>query len=96
MGPMMDFRELQENYQALLVENTLKKENAFLKARLGIPEPSLVDNRLDPHEKIRLFMRLFKGRVDVYAQRWENRAGRSGYTPLCLHEWISAGCRNQR
>ena len=38
-------------------------------------------------------MSLFKGRDDVYARRWENREGRSGYTPVCLNEWKSGICR---
>jgi len=47
----------------------------------------------DPLEKIRLFKSLFRGRDDVYAKRWENRTGKSGYTPVCLHEWKSGLCR---
>ncbi len=47
----------------------------------------------DPSEKIRLFKSLFKGRDDVYAKRWENRNGRSGYTPVCLNEWKPGLCR---
>jgi hypothetical protein len=93
---MKDCRELLEKCQALLDEiEALEKENELLKARLGITEPvhseSYAD--LDPLEKIRLFMSLFKGRDDVYARRWENREGRSGYTPVCLNEWKSGICR---
>jgi len=32
-------------------------------------------------EKIDLFMRLFQGRQDVYAVRWERPDGRAGYAP---------------
>jgi len=38
--------------------------------------------RANPTEKIRLFMSLFKGRDDLYAKRWESRAGRAGYAPV--------------
>lgn len=49
--------------------------------------------RLDPAEKIRLFMSLFKGREDVYAKRWQNREGRAGYAPVCRNEWKGSLCR---
>jgi hypothetical protein len=94
--PMKNLRKLYEMYQALLIENeTLKKENELMKARLGIAEPVQAKSHVDPNplEKIRLFMSLFKGRDDVYARRWENREGRSGYTPVCLNEWKSGTCR---
>ena len=38
-------------------------------------------------------MSLFKGREDVYAKRWENKEGKSGYAPVCLHEWKPGLCR---
>ena len=38
-------------------------------------------------------MSLFKGRDDVYAKRGENRKkGTSGYSPVCLNEWIVGIC----
>ena len=39
------------------------------------------------HEKISLFRRLFRGREDVYAQRWTGRDGKSGYSPASLKDW---------
>lgn len=93
---MKDYEELLKKYQALLVESeAFKKENELLRARLGITEPVITHSHADlnPQEKIRLFMSLFKGREDVYARRWENREGRSGYTPVCLNEWKSGVCR---
>lgn len=42
-----------------------------------------------PGEKIALFRSLFKGREDVYPIRWENKAGKSGYSPACGNEWTS-------
>jgi len=44
-------------------------------------------------DKITFFMSLFKGRDDVYAQRWQNKDGRFGYTPCCLNEWKKGLCR---
>jgi hypothetical protein len=52
------------------------------------PKPTL-----PPAEKIGLFRRLFAGREDVFALRWENRKdGRSGYAPACGNEWIAGVC----
>ena len=40
---------------------------------------SVVDNTSGSYAKIQLFMSLFKGRIDVYAKRWENKIkGTSG------------------
>ena len=48
---------------------------------------------LSPENKIAMFRSYFRGREDVYARRWENRAGRSGYSPVCKHEWDRVFCR---
>ncbi|MHB8871818.1 MAG: TOTE conflict system archaeo-eukaryotic primase domain-containing protein, partial [Candidatus Doudnabacteria bacterium] len=83
---------LKENYD-------LKAENKKLKAQLGIGDlptdgprvtneesiPNKVKNR-SVEEKIKLFMSLFKGRNDVYAKRWQNKEGKSGYSPVCTNE----------
>lgn len=38
-------------------------------------------------KKIALFRKLFRGREDVYAQRWESPDGRSGYSPAAQKDW---------
>lgn len=40
-------------------------------------------------QRIALFRRLFFGRDDVYAIRWENADGRSGYMPKADRDWKS-------
>jgi len=57
----------------------------------SVPSFQLKDSA-NPTEKIRLFMSLFKGRDDLYAKRWENKEGKSGYAPVCLHEWKPGLC----
>jgi len=47
-------------------------------------------------DKITLFMSLFKGRSDVYAKRWQNKKGESGYSPVCLNEWIPGVCHKPK
>ena len=40
-------------------------------------------------QRIALFRSLFRGREDVYAIRWENSDGRSGYMPKADRDWKS-------
>lgn len=47
-------------------------------------------------EKIKLFISLFKGRDDVYAKRWQNKEGRSGYAPACSNEWKSGSMQQTK
>ena len=44
-------------------------------------------------QRIALFRSLFRGRDDVYAVRWENRKGKSGYSPACANEWDPILCK---
>jgi hypothetical protein len=46
-----------------------------------------------PQEKVDLFRKLFAGRPDVFALRWDNtKDGRSGYAPACSNEWAPGIC----
>ena len=43
--------------------------------------------------KIALFRSLFRGREDVFPQRWDNaKTGKSGYSPVCRNEWVRGVC----
>ncbi|EFK16519.1 hypothetical protein HMPREF9541_01098 [Escherichia coli MS 116-1] len=43
---------------------------------------------LSTDEKVALFCRLFRGRDDVWALRWESKtSGKSGYLRACANEW---------
>ena len=53
---------------------------------------SSINQNSSPDSKIRLFMSLFKGREDVFAKRWQNKNGASGYSPVCLNEWKPGIC----
>ena len=79
---------------------------------LAAPEPELFDRqtetkpstpsevlnkRSDASAKIRLFRSLFRGRDEVYAKRWENKAkGTSGYSPACGNEWKPGICQKPK
>ena len=54
------------------------------------------NNKLSTLEKINLFRRLFRGRDDVYAVRWENKKGKAGYSPVCANEWDRRVCRKPK
>lgn len=46
-----------------------------------------------PADKITLFRRLFRGREDVFARRFESKkTGKSGYQPACANEWRRGVC----
>jgi hypothetical protein len=58
----------------------------------GIPvttstQPSAHTPVLKAEQRIALFQSLFHGRDDVYAVRWENADGRSGYMPKADRDW---------
>lgn len=59
----------------------------------GHIQPSGLLSEIPPSEKIKLFATLFRGRDDVYAKRWENKKGDTGYSPVCRNEWRSGVCR---
>ncbi|HHP3468772.1 TPA: TOTE conflict system archaeo-eukaryotic primase domain-containing protein [Escherichia coli] len=52
---------------------------------------------LSTNEKVALFRRLFRGRDDVWAFRWESKtSGKSGYSPACANEWQLGICGKPR
>ena len=51
---------------------------------------------LSSERKIEIYRSLFRGREDIYAVRWENKAGRSGYSPACSNEWDPLLCNKPR
>ena len=45
-----------------------------------------VHKRSTPEEKVTLFLSMFTGRKDVYAERWGDEK-KNGYSPACKNEW---------
>ena len=63
----------------------------------GSQPPGPVTNRSAACDKIALFRSLFRGREDVFPQRWENtRRGKAGYAPACGNEWVPGLCDKPR
>ncbi len=66
----------------------------------AVPQSNYLETSInkysEPQEKIKLFMSLFKGREDVYAKRWQNKNGKSGYSPVCSNEWKMGICNKPK
>jgi len=60
------------------------------------PVPVPTPTQITTADKITLFRRLFRGRTDVYPQRWESAKGTSGYSPACGNEWKPGICHKPR
>lgn len=59
--------------------------------------PSNITQKSAPSEKITLFRSLFRGREDLYPQRFENRkSGKAGYSPACGNEWVRGICEKPK
>ncbi|MBU0951952.1 MAG: DEAD/DEAH box helicase [Elusimicrobia bacterium] len=99
-----DINTLTQKLENSLQEcNRLKEENERLKKQLaahqalsGIKERKIehIQNKssFSQEEKIRIFLKLFRGREDVFAIRWVSRKGKSGYSPSCANEWDNKLC----
>jgi len=76
--------------------DALKRERAHLdKVSHGFTVDTnarTITNQSSESEKIALFRRLFKGREDVYARRYESmRTGKTGYYPASSNPWAMGG-----
>ncbi|WP_173274083.1 DEAD/DEAH box helicase [Thiosulfatimonas sediminis] len=49
-----------------------------------------------PEQKVALFRQRFRGREDIFANRWQNQQGRSGYSVACDNEWVNGVCNKPR
>ncbi len=61
------------------------------------PDFTSLNRHSAPELKIACFRALFRGRTDVYPQRFESRrTGRAGYSPACANEWMRGICEKPR
>ena len=56
------------------------------------PSTNPTPTKLSVDEKIALFRSLFRGRDDIYAQRWEGKNGKISYSPACINHWTKCQC----
>lgn len=74
-----------------------KKQLLALRERLQPPPQNTPDSTLySPEQKIAIFRGLFRGRTDIFANRWQNKQGRSGYSVACNNEWVQGICHKPR
>jgi len=72
------------------------REPVAIQVREVAPQEGRDPVTLSIQEKIALFRRLFFGRQDVFARRWESSQGKSGYSPVCENEWREGVCEKPR
>lgn len=74
-----------------------KKQLLALRGQLQEPSPIVPNaNVYSPVQKINIFRNLFRGRTDIFANRWQNKQGRSGYSVACNNEWKQGICNKPR
>lgn len=91
-------REENSRLKALLKQHDIRFENIIEQKPPASQNtsPDSKTHQFSIEDKIALFRRFFKGRDDVYAQRWESTKGRSGYSPACANEWKPGVCRKPK
>ncbi len=90
-------RKQQQEAETIL--RSLKERLALgnKEATHKVEVPVSTATNLAPDEKITLFLRLFRGREDVYPKLWQNeKTGKKGYSPACSNEWIRGVCEKPR
>lgn len=94
---LLKLREENARLKGLLTLHSIPCEEPTNPSPIPTPQASLPGpTHLTTDEKIALFRRLFRGREDVYAQRWESARGMSGYSPACGNEWKPRLCKKPR
>ncbi|MCU7951584.1 MAG: DNA helicase, partial [gamma proteobacterium symbiont of Bathyaustriella thionipta] len=85
--------ELEQEKVALLSQKKQLLDQAFsYRATDNNSSQKFQNYKLSTDQKIKLFSQLFRGRKDIYATRWENKQGRSGYSVACSNEWQPVIC----
>lgn len=84
---LRQLREENARLKDLLTRHGIAWEEPTAPVTPSAPKESApVQNHFTTEDKIVLFRRLFRGREDVYPQRWESTKGTSGYSPACGNE----------
>ncbi len=92
----IDAERAQLTLQRDELRNQLVRDRMASIPTAEFPDAS-VTNSSPIKSKIAFLRKLFKGRDDVYARRWESvKTGKSGYQPVCSNEWVSSLCDKRR
>ncbi len=79
-----------------LAEIESEHSQLLLRKKLLLKQTTTAKQTFSPEEKVQLFQNLFKGRADIFATRWQNSQGRSGYSVACHNEWQPKLCNKPR
>ena len=102
------YNALVIKYNALLAENeelkSILSQHGIVYSSIKRADESTVFSsiiyppiKLSLDEKIALFRNFFKGRDDVFARRWFNKATeKGGYQPVCINEWRRGICDKKK
>ncbi|SFM58479.1 hypothetical protein SAMN05421880_12218 [Nitrosomonas nitrosa] len=90
-------REENDRLKDLLTQHGIAWEEPTIPESVPAPtELAPAPTHFTTNDKITLFRQLFRGREDVYPQRWESAKGTSGYSPACGNEWKPGICHKPR
>ncbi len=92
------YQKLQEEnsrLKALLKQHGISWDEEQINAS-RVPLTNDLPVYLSTDQKVTLFRRLFRGRVDIYPTRWKSAKGRSGYSPACGNEWKTGLCNKPK
>lgn len=102
------YNALVIKYNALLAENeelkSILSQHGIVYSTIKCADESTAFSsiiyppiKLSIDEKIALFRNFFKGRDDVFARRWFNKATeKGGYQPVCINEWRRGICDKKK
>ena len=91
------FRDISAINSRLTELEQEKQQLVTLRVELQKSKPvSPISDSFSPEQKITIFRGLFRGRTDIFAKRWQNQRGRSGYSVACDNEWTQGVCNKPR
>lgn len=103
MRRLHELEEENKRLKSLLAEHGIPFEACSHDSDIAIQQstklikPANQSVRLSLQEKVELFRSIFKGREDVFAQRWySDTTKKSGYQPVCEREWNRDFCNKRK
>ncbi len=89
--------EAEATLQSLRERLVKLDDQAAIRSNISSALSIATATTLTPSEKVALFIRLFRGRDDVFPKLWQNqKTGKKGYSPACANEWVRGVCEKPR
>ena len=97
IGRLQKQREEADRMLISLREQLARSNGDKHKTKHSVDLSISTATNLTPKDKVARFLRLFRGREDVYPKLWQNRkTGKQGYSPACTNEWARGLCEKPR